>query len=91
MIEEGFLKVIYVKTDENLSDGFTKNTESNIYEDHTKVYMDKRPDPDEVLDNVDPEGGIAGEHGKDYEDEYEIEDECRHQPSKCGRVLDGVD
>ena len=38
-IEEGFIKIIFVKTTENISDTFTKNVSSTIYEAHTKNYI----------------------------------------------------
>ena len=38
-IEDGFIKIIFVKSAENKSDGFRKNTSSDTYESHTKEYM----------------------------------------------------
>ena len=41
-IDEGFIKIVFVKSEENLSDAFTKNTSSEIYEKHTKSYLKER-------------------------------------------------
>ena len=38
-IEEGFIKIIFVKTDENKSDIFTKNVNQQIYEKHVEDYI----------------------------------------------------
>ena len=38
-IEDGFIKIIFVKTAENLSDWFTKNVSSQIYDDHKEKYI----------------------------------------------------
>ena len=35
-IEEGFIKITFVKSDRNLSDGFTKNVSGDIYDTHNK-------------------------------------------------------
>jgi hypothetical protein len=41
-IEEGFLKIIFVRTDENKSDMFTKNVSQAVYDKHVQDYiMDK--------------------------------------------------
>ena len=42
-IEDGIIKVIFVKTEENDSDGFTKNLNGDLYEKHkTKFIADKK-------------------------------------------------
>ena len=41
-VEDGFINIIFVKSEDNESDGFTKNTSGSIYERHTKEYMAKR-------------------------------------------------
>ena len=41
-IEEGFLKVVFVKTTENKSDLFTKNVSLNIYDSHVQDYVMER-------------------------------------------------
>ena len=46
MVEDEFLKIIFVKTAENVSDGFTKNVSSETYESHIKEYLSKRNDLD---------------------------------------------
>ena len=38
-VEDGFVKIIYVKTKENLSDGYMKNVTTDVYEMHTPQYM----------------------------------------------------
>ena len=38
-IEDGFIKILFVKTDDNISDPFTKNVSSAIYEAHTRSYV----------------------------------------------------
>ena len=39
MVEEGFLKVIFVRSAENVADGFTKNISGDLYESHKKDYL----------------------------------------------------
>ena len=41
-IDEGFIKIIFVRSEENLSDGFTKNVSGDIFERHTKTFMGKK-------------------------------------------------
>ncbi len=38
-VEEGFVKIIFVRSEENISDPFTKNTPSSIYEKHTAKFV----------------------------------------------------
>jgi len=38
-IDEGFCEVIFVKTEENQSDGFTKNLGRELHEKHTKNFI----------------------------------------------------
>ena len=38
-VEDGFVKIIYVKTKENLLDGYTKNVTTDVYDAHTPQYM----------------------------------------------------
>jgi hypothetical protein len=38
-VEEGFIKVIFVKTSENKSDMFTKNVSGEAYDDHIDNYI----------------------------------------------------
>ena len=38
-VEEGFVKIIFVRSEENISDPFTKNTPSSIYEKHTAEFV----------------------------------------------------
>ena len=43
MIVEGFLKVLFVKTSENVADVFTKNVRSETYRELVKHFlMDKK-------------------------------------------------
>ena len=46
-IQDGFLKVIFVKTDENVSDIFTKNVSKEIMEKHEKDYVWNKQDIDD--------------------------------------------
>ena len=39
MVADGFLKIIFVKSEENVSDGFTKNVSGDIYEAHKNHYL----------------------------------------------------
>jgi hypothetical protein len=34
-VDEGFLKIIFVKSEDNLSDGYTKNTSIEVYKKNT--------------------------------------------------------
>ena len=42
-IEEGFLKIIFVKTKDNLADGFTKNITGELYGKHSNEYLSDMP------------------------------------------------
>ena len=39
VVEEGFVKIIFVRSEENISDPITKNTPSSIYEKHTAEFV----------------------------------------------------
>ena len=39
MVTDGLIKIIYVKTKDNLADGYTKNVGPDVYEKHTGEYM----------------------------------------------------
>ena len=41
-IEEGFIKIIFVKSAENVSDGFTKNVTGEIYENHLNKFVEEK-------------------------------------------------
>ena len=41
-VENGFIKIKFVKSEENLSDGFTKNVTGDTYERHLKSFVDDR-------------------------------------------------
>ena len=41
-VDEGFLKIIFVKSEDNLSDGFTKNTNIEVYEKHHGEFVADR-------------------------------------------------
>jgi hypothetical protein len=41
-VEDGFVKIIFVRTTENLSDGFTKNVSGEIYDKMTESYVGVR-------------------------------------------------
>jgi histone deacetylase 1/2 len=38
-VEENFIKIIFVKSSENVADGYTKNTSGDIYEEHLDKYV----------------------------------------------------
>ena len=38
-VKEGFVKIIFVRSEDNLSDPFTKNTPSSIYKMHTGEFV----------------------------------------------------
>jgi hypothetical protein len=41
-VDEGFLKIIFVKSEDNLSDGYTKNTNTEVYKkQHGEFVADK--------------------------------------------------
>ena len=41
-VEEGFLKIIFVKSTENLADGFTKNVNHEMYSRHIESYVSEK-------------------------------------------------
>jgi hypothetical protein len=41
-VEEGFVKIIFVRSEHNISDGFTKNVTGDIYDAHVADYMIER-------------------------------------------------
>ena len=41
-VEEGFIKIVFVRTDENTSDVFTKNVTGEILEHHTEQFVADR-------------------------------------------------
>jgi hypothetical protein len=45
-IEEGMIKIVFVKTEENMSDVFTKNVTSEVYDSHVDEYVQDRRDID---------------------------------------------
>jgi hypothetical protein len=40
-VEEGFVKIIFVRSEHNTSDGFTKNVTGDIYDAHVADYMEE--------------------------------------------------
>ena len=43
MVQDEFIKIIFVKSEDNVSDGFTKNVNGDLYESHVQHYLcDKR-------------------------------------------------
>ena len=46
-VEDGFLRIVFVKSEENLSDGYTKNVNEEVYEAHNGAFVA----PKEYLDN----------------------------------------
>jgi hypothetical protein len=41
-VEDGFIKIIFVRSEHHVSDGFTKNVTGDIYDAHTADYMAER-------------------------------------------------
>jgi hypothetical protein len=41
-VEEGFVKIIFVRSEHNTSDGFTKNVTGDIYDAHVADYMEEK-------------------------------------------------
>jgi hypothetical protein len=41
-VEDGFIRIIIVRSEHNVSDGFTKNVTGDIYDAHTADYMAER-------------------------------------------------
>jgi hypothetical protein len=41
-VEEGFIRIIFVRSEENLADGFTKNVTGDIYDAHVKEFMSEK-------------------------------------------------
>jgi hypothetical protein len=41
-VEEGFVKIVFVRSEHNTSDGFTKNVTGDIYDAHVADYMAER-------------------------------------------------
>ena len=42
MVMDGFLKIVFVKTKENVADLFTKNVTSKVYKTHVKIFLSER-------------------------------------------------
>jgi hypothetical protein len=40
--DDGLIKIIFVRSEHNVSDGFTKNVTGDIYDAHTADYMTER-------------------------------------------------
>ena len=38
-MEDGFIRIIFVRSEENLADEFTKNVSGDIYDAHVEEYM----------------------------------------------------
>jgi len=38
-VVDGYIKIIFVKTDKNKADGFTKNVKSEVFEKHSKDFV----------------------------------------------------
>ena len=43
-VEDGHIRVKFVRTGENQSDGFTKNVTPDVYMNHTKFYLQEQSD-----------------------------------------------
>ena len=56
-VDEGFLKIIFVKSEDNLSDGYTKNTSTEVYERHHGEFVaDKNYIEDDDRNSYDRKG-----------------------------------
>lgn len=44
MIEDGFIKVVFVKSNDNLADGFTKNVSGDTFKKHQTSIVSRKPD-----------------------------------------------
>jgi hypothetical protein len=38
-VEDGFIKIVFVRSEHHVSDAFTKNVTGDIYDAHTADYM----------------------------------------------------
>jgi hypothetical protein len=59
-IMEGFMKIIFVKSEDNKADGFTKNVSGDIYEKHKNDFILNK---NEVLKDCDIEGRVLEDKG----------------------------
>jgi hypothetical protein len=62
-VEEGFLKIVFVKTIHNKSDMFTKNVSGEIYQSHMGNYILKRDDVAAYVSGVSEEGCWSMKNG----------------------------
>jgi hypothetical protein len=42
ILEEGFIKIVFVRSEADISDEFTKNVTGDIYDAHASEYMTER-------------------------------------------------
>ena len=42
LVEDGYLKILFVQSADNLSDGFTKNVSADVYDSHVPHYLAPR-------------------------------------------------
>ena len=49
-MEDGYIKVIFVKTDENKSDMMTKNVSSEVYDKHVDDFIVSREEVDSHIE-----------------------------------------
>jgi hypothetical protein len=43
VVDEKILKIIFVKSEENVSEWFTKNVNSQVYLTHRKEFLEEKP------------------------------------------------
>jgi len=54
LTEEGFIKILFVKTKENIADMFTKNVSGNILDDHEGTFIADKVYIEEDKKKIDP-------------------------------------
>ena len=54
LVEQGFIKIVFVKTKENIADMFTKNVSSGILEDHQDTFIVEKNYVEGNKENIDP-------------------------------------
>jgi hypothetical protein len=53
-VEDGYIKIIFVRSEDNKSDGFTKNVTTDVYEKHKSSYIAERNYMTDKGENGDP-------------------------------------
>jgi len=58
-VESGFIKIIYIATDENISDMFTKNVRKELYDKHSRRFVIKK---EELMETRNEEQDLTQEN-----------------------------